>query len=116
MQYEPPCCLIVPFLFVFSYYIRVRIRGFAPDKSRVYTITLSEHVFMMRARFIVNVKNGALWTYYTGYLRFDHVFRRLPFWLPANIPGAAVYFGMQAFAVRMGMDPLLRSLAVKRYV
>lgn len=66
-----PCYL--PFLlFVLAYYSDVAMPGSATDQTRIWTIALTEYVFMAGAVFIVNAKDGVCSTYYSVNLRFDH--------------------------------------------
>lgn len=79
IQYEPLTLLFVRSSFVLAYYSVVAMRGSAADQIRIWTIALSEYVFMARAMFIVNAKNGACSTYHIGNLQLSHVYLGLLF-------------------------------------
>lgn len=69
---------------------------------------------MVWSMFIVNDKDGACSSYYTGNLRFEMVSEGLLFWLSAKIFGNLRYFGLYSFALRKGTDAVLMFLAFKR--
>lgn len=55
------------------HYSGVAMWGSVAEDTRIWTIALTEYVFMVEVMFIVNARDGAYATYYTGNLRFNHV-------------------------------------------
>lgn len=90
--------------------------GSAADQTRIWIIALTNFLFTAGAVFFVNAKAGACSTYYSGNLRYDHVSEGPLFWLSVNILATLTYFGLYKFALRMRTDPLLATLAFKRFV
>lgn len=88
MQYDPPTFSFVPSPFVTEYFSGVEMRGFAADQTRIWTMVLTEYIFMSEEMFIVNTRDGVCATYYTGSLQFGHVSGGLLFWLPGKIADA----------------------------
>lgn len=80
--------------FVPVYYIGVSMRASAANQTTVWTAVLTGYVFIPRAMFIVNAKDGAWSTYYCGNLHLFHVSGGLLFHLPIKIPEKLEYFGL----------------------
>lgn len=100
MQYEPLTLFFVFSPFVLAYYSGVAMQGSGASQTRIWTIALTEFVFIARAMFIVNDKDGACLICYTGSLRFDHVSWGLLFRLPAKILDSLVYFGLYKATIK----------------
>lgn len=92
------------------------MRGSAADPTQVWTIALTEFVFMACVMFIINVQYGAYSMYYTGNLRFDLIPRALFSSFRQKTLGIMAYLGLYNFALRMGTDPVLVVLVFKRYI
>lgn len=68
---------------------------------------------MAEAMFIINAKDGACSSEFTGSLRPVYVSDKLPFRLPVRILDALAYIGLYKLALHMGADPVWMVMAVK---
>lgn len=66
--------------------------------------------------FIVDVKYGACATFTAENLWFDCVSSTHLSWLPRKFLDASAYFVLYEFTIRMGKDPVLTTLPVKRCI
>lgn len=98
MHYKTPTLLFIPLPFLLAHYSSVAFRGFAADQTWIWTVSLTEFWFMLRAMFIVTTKIVACSTYLTGNIRFYHVSGGLLFRLLASISETLMYFCFYKFA------------------
>lgn len=89
------------------------MRGSATEQTEIWTIALTDFVFMAGVMFIVNDKDAACLTCDTENFRFQKVFGWIRFRLSAKILDTLLYSGLYRFALRMETDPVLTVLAFK---
>lgn len=65
--------MFVPAPLILSYYTGLAVRCSADDKSRVWTVAMMEHVYMVDAMLVVNFKDRSTLRNYTLNPRFDHL-------------------------------------------
>lgn len=68
-----PSLWFVPTALALSYYSLLALRGSADDQTRIWTMALTEFVFMEGVMFIINARDGAYPSYYTYNHRFEHI-------------------------------------------
>lgn len=88
-----------------------RNAGSAADQIRIWMIGLAEYVLILHAIFIVNAKNKAWWTNFTGNFLFGHGFGVSPSRPTTDILDAIPYFELYGSTLFMGIHPVLTTLA-----
>lgn len=73
LQQEASILLFVPMPLILAYYSGFAIRGSTDDQTRVWTIALTEYVFMAGYMFLINARDGAYLSYYTYNSWFDNL-------------------------------------------
>lgn len=72
-HYEAPTLLLVP-TSLMLYYCCALCLKWSPDvQTRSWTIELTEHVFMVKAIFVINAGNSACFSYNMYIVRLDHI-------------------------------------------
>lgn len=113
-QCDAPVLLIVPQPSVLSFYTGLVLKGSADYKTLLWTIDLTEYVFLTVVIFVINVKDCAYGSYDTHNPRFDRVGGSLLFCLPVKDLDVLKYFVLYEFAQRMTTDPVFTVLAFRR--
>lgn len=101
-------------LLVLAKYSDVAMRGSADSQTKIWTITITEDMFMAWAIFIVNSRDGASTIYYTGNLQLCHVSVGLPFRLSVGLLNVSAYSVLYKFARRIEGNPVLAALAMEK--
>lgn len=101
-----PSLLFVPTPLVLPYYIGLALRGSVDDQTSIWTMVLTEYVFMAGAMFVSNAREGTSPSYYTYNPRSNHIGNSLLFLLLPNILDTLKYFGLNNFARCMGTNPV----------
>lgn len=112
---EVPILLFVPMTYILAHYSGLVIRGSADDQTDVWTVALTEYVFMSGSMLVINVQNGVCLSYYTSNSRSESLNDSLLFSLPDTILNAFNYFGRYQFALRMKTDPIMTAMEFYRY-
>lgn len=116
MQCEPPTLLFISSPFVRLYYSGLSVRCSAADQTNVWTIALTELVFIFGATFSIKGKDVAWSTYYTENIWLDYLSEGILVRLLVKILVTVVYFGLYKFSLRMESDPVLMALGLKRSI
>lgn len=91
-QYEVSISLFVRTSFILSYYSGLVGRGFTDDMAIVWTMALTESVFMSWAMFVVKARHGSTAWYYTLYPQFNSSSGCRFFWLSDKVLDMLKYF------------------------
>lgn len=113
-QSEVPALLFVSTPLIPAHYSGLMVRGAADDKTRVVTIALTEHVFIVGVMFDTNVSSRAWPQFLHPFSEFNNLSGSLLSSLPGKIMNALKCFGIYKFALRIGTDSALTDLAFHR--
>lgn len=110
-QYDVPALLFVPTPLVLLYYTRLVLKGSADDKTRLWTVALTEYVFLGGVIFVINIRHRDYASYYAHNPRFDHAGGSLLFGLLLKFIDALEYLGLYRLTQRMDTGPILTIMA-----
>lgn len=106
--------LSLPTPFILALHNELVRRGSSDDHSGVWTITLTEYVFISGTIFVINARDGAYSGYYSLNPQFDNLSGSILFSLPDKLLGALRYFGINKIALRLGTDLVMTVAAFHR--
>lgn len=109
-------CLVycLPITLLFSYYYGLALQKSADDHNCIWTMALTDYVFMVRAILVINAWEGSCPRYYNYNARLYNIRGSLLFRLPSKILDAPKYFGLYKFASRLGTDTVLTAVLFHR--
>lgn len=111
-QYKGLILVLMPTPFILTNYSGLLLLGSAEDQTRVWTISLSEYVFMSSAMFVIGARNGACTSYYTLNHWFDNLSGSLLSPLLDKLLNVLRYFCLYKLRLQMGTDPLMTAKAI----
>lgn len=111
-----PVLLFMPTRIISAYFSWLVIRDSADDQPGVCTITLTEYVFMSGTISVTISRHMDGRSYYSLNPRLDNLSGSILFQLPDESFDALKYFGLYKFALRMGTDSVIMTMAFHRCV
>lgn len=95
-----PFCLCQYHCFL-AYYGGLALQGSADDKTRVWTISLTEYVIMAGVMFVINTRNGDCTAYYMYSSQFHNLSGSLLIYIADKNLATSKHFGLNKFVLHM---------------
>lgn len=101
----------MPGALISAYHGELVIQGFAEDQTDLWTIALTEYVFMSGIVFVFDGRDVASLCYYTLNLHFDSLSGSIQSRLSDKVLEALNYFRLYKLSLQMRTDPDVNAMA-----